>query len=155
MRALRKKVYVDAPVQGALAARIVMHWGIFFSLMTVSLFTLEWFLSGTQRSVGEHIGEIWNKYAFFFLLMLAVLPTFIYDTVKLSHRFAGPIMRLRDGLKQLADGEQVRPIKFRENDFWRDMSDDFNRVAVRLKAAPVSADGTVRDSSDTRETSAV
>ena len=138
MTQVRSKIYIDKTVQGAIAKRIILHWFVFFALMGLSLFTLEFFLGNSQLSVLGHVGAVWGKYSFFFILMLAVMPTFIYDTMKLSHRFAGPVLRLKESLKRLADDGQVSNLKFRENDFWRELSDDFNRVAERVSKVPVS-----------------
>ena len=133
MAKVRSKLYVDNAVQGAIAKRVMFHWFLFFTLMSLSVVSLEFFLGESHLSLAQHMGVVWGKYAFFFILMLALLPTFIYDTVKLSHRFAGPVMRLKDSLRRLPDGEQVPQLKFRENDFWLDLSHDFNRVAGRVQ----------------------
>ncbi len=128
----REKMFVDRAVQGALVRRILVHWCVFFLLSILSLFAMEYFLGDPNLSIGGHLSEVWNKYAFFMILMLAIVPTFIYDTLKLSNRFAGPILRLKQSIRKLADGEQVKDLKFRDNDFWRELSDDFNRVAHRV-----------------------
>lgn len=147
MAVQRSKIYVDRAVQGAIAKRVILHWFLFFSLTSVSLLTLEYFLGDAQLSMLEHAGVVVNKYAFFFVLMLAIMPTFIYDTIKLSHRFAGPIVRFKESLKGLANGEDVPNMKFRDNDFWLEMSEDFNRVADRVRqssaASPVGAEQAV------------
>ncbi len=132
MSKLRSKYFVDKSVQGALARRVVTHWCIFFLLASLSLFTMEYFLGGAEVSLSGHIAAVWNKYAFFFILMLVIMPTFIYDTVKLTNRFAGPIHRLKESLKNLADGRPVNDLKFREDDFWCELSEDFNRVIKRV-----------------------
>jgi hypothetical protein len=132
MAKLRKKFFVDSPVQGALVRRIILHWGIFFVLVSMTIFAAEWFLGGVQLGFVQQLGEVWSKYAFFFLLMLFILPTFVYDTVKVSHRFAGPITRLKGALKSLADGEPVPTLKFREDDYWSELAADFNRIAARV-----------------------
>ncbi len=133
MASLRSKIYIDRTVQGAIAKRVILHWFVFLVLTSLSLFTLESFLGDSQLSMSEHAGVVLSKYSFFFVLMFAIMPTFIYDTIKLSHRFAGPILRLKESLKGLADGEEVAHLKFRENDFWRELSEDFNRVADRVR----------------------
>lgn len=142
MASLRSKIYIDRTVQGAIAKRVILHWFLFFILTCLSLFTLEYFLGDMQLSMAEHAGVVVGKYSFFFVLMFAIMPTFIYDTVKLSHRFAGPIMRLKESLKDLAEGKEVAQLKFRENDFWRELSEDFNRVADRVQpvAEPVATE---------------
>ncbi len=133
MTTQRSKIYVDRTVQGAIAKRVILHWFLFFALTSLSLLTLEYFLGDSQLSLREHAAVVANKYAFFFILMLAIMPTFIYDTIKLSHRFVGPIVRFKESLKGLANGEDVPHMKFRDNDFWCEMSGDFNRLADRLR----------------------
>ncbi len=129
----RGKVYVDSLVQGALARRIVAHWCSFFALSLISLGALELFLGDPTLTLQGHLAVLWSKYAFFVILMVAILPTFVYDSMKLSNRFVGPILRLRESIGALAKGEKVGELKFRDNDFWRELSDDFNAVAARAQ----------------------
>ena len=128
----RGKVLCDQNVQGALARRICYHWLIFLTLSLVCLFALEYFLGDPGLSVAEHMEALWSRYGFFLLLMLAIVPSFIYDTLKLSNRFAGPMLRIKSSIRKLADGEQVEEVKFRDGDFWSDISDDFNRMVKRV-----------------------
>jgi hypothetical protein len=137
MAKFRSRVYVDKTVQGALAKRMILHWAVFFLLCALSLFTLEYFRGNPELSMAEHLHVVWGKYAFFFILMLAIMPTFIYDAMKLSNRFAGPILRLKESLKNLADGKKTKNLKFRDNDFWIELSEDFNRVAERVHPTSV------------------
>lgn len=135
----RSRVYIDHPVQGALARRIVVHWCVFFILSMISVFALELFLGDPELTLAGHLGVLWSKYAFFVILMIAILPTFVYDSIKLSNRFVGPIMRLRESIRNLASGEKVEELKFRDNDFWYELSDDFNVVARRVQSSEVQA----------------
>ncbi len=135
----RGKVYIDRIVQGTLARRIVVHWCVFFALSMISLTALEFFLGDPELSFAGHLSVIWGKYAFFVILMVSILPTFVYDSMKLSNRFAGPVMRLRESIRDLAQGENVEELKFRENDFWRELSEDFNVVAKRVRSTEVKA----------------
>lgn len=135
----RGRVYIDHPVQGALARRIVVHWCVLFILSLISLFTLELFLGDPELTLAGHLGVLWGKYAFFVILMISILPTFVYDTMKLSNRFVGPVMRLRESIRNLANGERVEELKFRDNDFWFELSDDFNVVARRVQGSEVQA----------------
>lgn len=128
----RGKFYVDKTVQGALAKRIVFHWCIFFLLSVISIFSLEYFLGDPNLTFGGHAYIVWQKYAFFVVLMVSIIPSFVYDSFKLSNRFAGPMVRLKNALKSAADGEQPEKIKFRDGDFWVEVSDEFNRLADRL-----------------------
>jgi hypothetical protein len=67
------------------------------------------------------------------IIMVCLFPAFAYDSIKLSHRFAGPIYSVRTALRKLADGEDMPELSFRKGDFWTDMSGDINRIAARLR----------------------
>ena len=129
----RKKLFIDGTVQGALVKRVLLHWTAFFTLSGLIVVAMEYFSGEPGLTFGEHLALVWEKYAFFFLLMLATLPTFLYDTMKMSNRFAGPIMRLKSALNRLAEGQQVDNLTFRMGDFWGELSSDFNRVADKVR----------------------
>lgn len=129
----RGKLFIDKRVQGTLARRVLTHWLLFFVACSVTLLSLQYFLGEPGRSFSEHLSVLWNQYAIFVVLLIAMLPSFIYDTIRLSNRFAGPIVRLRRGLKELTEGEDVENMNFRDGDFWMELSDDFNRLAQRVK----------------------
>ena len=76
----------------------------------------------------------WWESAPVFVILLALLPMFAWDTIKLSHRFAGPMFRFHDTVKRLANGERVPPIRLRKGDFWKDFAEDFNRLMQRMEA---------------------
>ena len=128
----RRRFLVERRVQGALGLRIAMHWGIF--MVTTAALTTGLRVIGSieHPSVAELIGVALREQTVSFVVILALLPWFLHDALKLSNRFAGPIHRLKDSLKNLADGSQVQELKFRDNDFWRELSEDFNRVAKRV-----------------------
>jgi hypothetical protein len=44
------------------------------------------------------------------------------------------MLRFRRTLRELADGETIDPLKFRDADYWSEMADDFNKVAAKLGA---------------------
>jgi nitrogen fixation/metabolism regulation signal transduction histidine kinase len=66
--------------------------------------------------------------------MLFLLPVFVIDAVKLSHRFAGPIFSLKRTIRGVAAGETPRKVKFREGDFWKELADDYNAMLTKLGA---------------------
>jgi hypothetical protein len=68
-----------------------------------------------------------------FVLLLALIPAFVWDTMKLSHRFTGPMRRLRSAIHAAANGEDIEPLKFREGDFWSEVPADFNRMLERFR----------------------
>jgi len=135
----RKKTYVDPQVQGALVRRLVLHWLAFLLVSGLVAFSLQ-VLSDPFKSIGEHTLATWWTHGPFLLVMLLILPVFVLDTIKLSHRFAGPVYRLRQSIRSIADGEPPRPLKFRDFDFWHGLADDFNRMIDRLTNRDVPQD---------------
>ena len=66
--------------------------------------------------------------------VLGVLsPVFIYDSIKMSNRFVGPMVSFRRSLKELASGGDPGKAQFRENDYWKEMACDFNTIANEMR----------------------
>jgi hypothetical protein len=131
--AQRKQLFVDKQVQGVLLARVVLYWA--FCLITVVLLLLCWrILTGPSRDLHVHLDYLWFHYRPILIAAAVLLPMLVLDTLRLSNRFAGPMMRLKRGLKRLADGHpDVAPIHFRKGDFWHEYADEFNRVLQRMQ----------------------
>ena len=65
---------------------------------------------------------------------LVVLPVILYDLARMSHRFAGPMLRLRRGMERAVAGERVEAIHFRDHDYWQEFADAFNQLNERLQS---------------------
>lgn len=139
----RRKVYIDSSVQGALARRIILHWVVFLCVASLVAFVLQ-VLSNPFRPLVDHLRDMWWSQGPFLVVMLFLMPVFVVDTVKISHRFAGPIFSLRRAIREIAQGKPARKLKFRDNDFWHELSEDFNAMLVHLgllnDEVPVDAD---------------
>lgn len=128
----RKQLFIDPKVQGALVLRVALYWVV--CLMTITLMLLCWrILTGPARMFYTHFGEMWFHFGPALIASFLLLPLVIVDIVRLSNRFAGPLIRLRRSMRALAQGEDVRPIHFREGDFWREFADEFNAVLARVE----------------------
>lgn len=130
-RCRRTLFLVDRKVQGALALRMVLYW--LFCLFSVALMLLCWeSLVGPRRSFFVIAGELLHRYGPAFLASLLLLPIALMDVIRLSNRFVGPARRLGESLHTLAEGGDIQPVHFRDNDFWQEMARDLNRVSGRL-----------------------
>jgi nitrate/nitrite-specific signal transduction histidine kinase len=127
----RKKTFVDPKVQGSLVRRLVVHWLSFLLVASLVSFCLQ-VLSNPFRSFGEHVQQLWWTHGPFLLVMVFLLPVFVLDTIKLSHRFVGPIYRLRQTILEIAQGDPPPRLKFRDFDFWQGLAEDFNRMVDQL-----------------------
>ena len=127
----RKRTYIDPHVQGVLARRLIFHWAAFVVLAVLIAFCMQ-ILGNPLRTIREHAQQIWWVHGPFFLVLLALLPVFVRDSIKLSHRFAGPIYRLRTTIRTIAEGNPAPRLKFRDDDYWHGLADDFNTMVERL-----------------------
>lgn len=128
----RTKKFIDAMVQGSLARRIILHWLLFLMIASLASFILQ-VLSNPFRPLTEHAQNVWWTHGPFLLVMVFLLPVFVVDTIKISHRFAGPVYSLRRAIREIAQGKPPRKLKFRRYDFWHGLADDYNAMLLRLK----------------------
>ena len=73
------------------------------------------------------------------LAMIALLPVFVLDSVKVSNKFVGPIKRLKETIADLSAGKDVEPLAFREGDFWHALAHDFNKMIANVRGQRKSA----------------
>lgn len=131
----RSKKYVDKAVQGAVLRRFLFHG---FVLMAVGslLSLMVQFLSNPFQDASTLMGQFWQSAGPFMVVLAALLPIFVWDTVKLTNRIVGPMCRVRSALHQVNAGDrQTQPLKFREGDFWVDLADELNTAIKRLQDA--------------------
>jgi hypothetical protein len=129
----RGRLYVDKDVQRALLLQMIRHWVLFAVVLTGILLALD-SLTDPSKSLSGHFLSLWHRHSTLLATIAAMFPIFVYESIKLSNRFAGPMLRLRRLMRQAADGEAVGPIEFRDGDFWQDMAGSFNDLVARLQA---------------------
>ncbi len=128
----RTQLFVDRKVQGELMQRTIMYW--LFCLLALSLMVLCWrILTQPVQLSSEHFREMWQFYGPAVIASLLLLPIVVVDIIRMSNRFAGPLHRLRREMSRLANGEHAEPIYFRENDYWADFADDYNKILAQLQ----------------------
>jgi hypothetical protein len=128
----RRQKFVDRQVQGSIVLRTATYWVL--CMFTLGLMLFVWqILNSPAEPFLIHATAMWQQYGPVAIASLLLLPILIVDIVGLSNRFAGPIYRLRRSIQQLANGEPAAPVKLRDNDFWVDFAEDFNRVLARVQ----------------------
>lgn len=129
---LRKNLFVDPRVQGALIARVVLYWVL--CLIGMTLMLLLWrTITGPAQSLHARLNEMWPYYEPALIASVLLLPLVIIDITRFSNQFVGPLVRLRRSMRELARGEHVEPIEFRGTDFWQEVADEFNAVCARVQ----------------------
>jgi hypothetical protein len=130
-RSRRNVFFIDQEVQGALMLRVGYYW--LFCLLGIVLMVICWNVYvGPPRSFAQLLVELYHRHAPALASSLLLLPIVMMDVLRMSHRFVGPIVRLRGALRGLAEGRPAQPLNFRDGDFWRDLATDFNQATARL-----------------------
>ena len=128
----RKRKLVNISVQKAIALRIVAHsllfaWSVF--LLCVLLLNM---------TSPEDRGPSQDRIRTICLTAigvssLVVLPALVYDSIKFSHRMAGPVIRLNNILPSIGV-EKLEHVTLRKNDFWREFAAEVNAMLDRVEA---------------------
>ena len=147
-RPQRRQKFVDSSVQGALARRVIFHWLVFLAVASAAAFLLQ-VLSDPFRPAGEHLANIWYTQGPFLIVMVFLLPAFVIDTIKISHRFVGPVQSLRRTMRGVANGQPPRKLKFRHSDFWHELADDYTAMIGKL--APTANEHAPEEPEDSLE----
>jgi nitrogen fixation/metabolism regulation signal transduction histidine kinase len=132
-RSHRKQHYIDSHVQGALLRRIFCHWLVFFGVIALAVILLQTLVGDPSQTLSQRLTHEMGEFSFLAVVMVALLPAFMLDTIRFSNRFVGPIGRVRRHLRQLKEGNTER-CKFRGDDFWSALAEEFNSVAELVEA---------------------
>jgi hypothetical protein len=132
----RSRQFIDSRVQGALVRQVLRQWVLFFVATFILLLGVGYMFGERHWTFAQHLADLWDRCGLVYLAILVMLPAFLRDTVKLSHRFVGPVVRVRNELHRLALGQVVEPVRFRKNDYWHDLADALNRVVARAQEWP-------------------
>jgi hypothetical protein len=129
----RKKRFVDSQVQCGILFRLFGYWALCMLFITLPLAICRTLLQ-PEFLFMTHMGLVWKLHWPILLALAFLLPFGAYDILKFSNRFAGPIFRLRRELKEFAKTGSMRCIKFRDQDFWRDLADGVNLLTSRIES---------------------
>jgi len=125
---IRRRLFVDVKLQGTVILHIVLCW------LMCQLMILIFVYGCKAANNADHIVE---DMRFFcrstFFCTLGFLPFCVGDILRLSNRFAGPMLRFRRAVQDLGRGAHVEPIRFRDGDFWQDLATDFNVLVERVQ----------------------
>ena len=136
----RNRSFVDPEVQGGLLRKITLHWILLFVVNSLALVIWVRMFEQPETSWSATFGDCIHRYLPFFIITMVMVPAFLWDTLKITNRFAGPVLRLRACLADASRGRTVEPLHFRDNDFWQEMAEDFNRLVSRQNQSNSSND---------------
>ncbi len=135
----RFRALIDPEVQGGILRKIAIHWTLFFICNAIALTLWIRLFEQPDANWTQTIEDTFRRFLPFFIITMALIPAFVWDTLKLTNRFAGPIHRLRIALADASSGRTVAPLHFRTNDFWKEIAQNFNSVIQRCDS--IQSDG--------------
>ncbi|MEM7782677.1 MAG: hypothetical protein AAF623_04930 [Planctomycetota bacterium] len=130
---LRKKLFINAEVQGAILHRTVLHW--FFYLAAILLTTV--IIASLKDPSKMAIRMVFQSFVYFspaIIASIVLLPLIVYDMLRESNRVAGPIYRLEKEMTKLRKGQKVKELRFRDGDHWSDLAVTFSQMAAAHQA---------------------
>ena len=127
----RKRIYVDRHVQGGIVVRLVLLW-LASTALAVGVWFVMQFFSDPTLGLRHYLSGAGKTLLPLLLAFAVTLPIAVLKLLRFTHHFAGPVVRLRRMMTLLANGQEVPTLKFRDNDYWQDLAEEFNRIAENL-----------------------
>ena len=127
MRNRRRKFWID-PLQTRLFLRMVLYSVVLLAGIWAAAVLGQYFYRLFERTTGSGTNMfLLSPLVLTFVLLVMV---FVYDTVRFTHRVAGPIYRFRQTINAIARGEQVDLVRLRKGDLLIEMRDEFNDMLM-------------------------
>jgi len=124
----RRKFFVDRAIQGAILWQAILFW-LLGSLVYLLIITAYRLLPTWVNTGHLSYEDIWFHISPLVLSSTTLLPIVLFQAVRFSHRFVGPMVRLRQVIKQLAAGQKVSHVAFRHGDYWQEVAAEINAVS--------------------------
>jgi hypothetical protein len=129
VRQKRTKIWIDR-FQTTLSVRLAFY----FLMYQVTVWALFW-IDTKVASLGDSLGAAASAYGFVLtpLITIGLGLLFIYDALKETHRFVGPLYRFRKTIQAVTAGEDIRLVSLRTGDQLQEMKDDLNAMLRALE----------------------
>lgn len=128
---MRQQVWIDRHVQGVLVGRVLLYWSGILIYFGLSIGCYHWW-QNPEWTLTEHLWGMFEQVSPCLPTLVLLLPLVIFDIVRLSNRFAGPVYRLRKHLTDLSQNSQTSPLHFRDDDYWQQLAEPINLVQQKL-----------------------
>ena len=131
----RNRLIADWKFQGGICIRFAIYWFVCYFVTIATIFGFASLEGTTQIS-----GSVSRFFTPALLAVTLVLPLALLELLAFTNRFVGPMVNLRQRLRQLAAGEMPDEVHFRSDDLLKEFEDDFNVIRARMQHAPVESE---------------
>ncbi len=129
--ALRQQVWVDRRVQGVLVGRVILYWFCAVLYVGVGSACFQYY-QNPELTMATHARILFGQMWPWLPSAIMLLPLAIYDVVRLSNMFAGPVFSLRKHFAALRKDIACAQLVFREDDYWRDLATPINDMQAEI-----------------------
>ena len=131
----RRRWVVNRPLQLQVVRAMVLVLCVMAVLAIAAVYAAVWItLSSFELTRDPLIGSLLRCICWTIVLELLVLtPLVIWWGIRLTHRIAGPLLRIHAALQQLAAGRVDQHILLRKGDFFTDIAAAINALAESLR----------------------
>ncbi len=123
----RTKLLIDRDVQMAIVARVIFYWAGCSCFISMPL-VIGRFLLEPEVLIIDQIANVFYEHWSIYLVLFVMLPFAIYDALRLSNRFAGPVFQIRKSLVNYNQTGRFTRVAIRKDDFWHDLADEVNKA---------------------------
>ena len=128
---VRKQLLVDHPVQTEILKRLAFYGAAAFTYFLVIL-VISQAMANEGVTMGQCLLHCLDEMVFWAPGLMIMGPIAVYDLLRLTNRFAGPMFSLRREMGRLIEGQSERPLNFRDHDHWNEMSDLYNQIRQEM-----------------------
>lgn len=125
----RRRSIRVAPVQRILALRVTGYLLSFLLVCAVLDFLLS-FMANPFEPISNHVRRFLATEQRHLFILLCMMPVFIRDSLRFSHRFAGPIVRFEETLRNVNKQQSVAPVLLRDDDYWKELAGEMNELVA-------------------------
>ena len=126
----RQRLLVDRKVQGMLLMRVIAYW--LMAVVAIGLMVgFQVLMEGGDASVSVIMNRALLHFGPALLAAVLLLPIMLLDCLRATSKFAGPVHRLQQEIRNLADGKPAEKLHLRKDDLYADLASQFkSRIRV-------------------------
>lgn len=127
----RRQVVVDWPIQYGFAFRLLGRWIVLIAIVGCCS-TMAQYVACAAADAKEISLTLQTAVWSFVGAAVLLIPVLVWDAIKMSHRFVGPIIRMKRAIRAIGEG-RYQEIKLRKGDYWHELASELNQMQAKLK----------------------